>query len=36
MADEANVRKAGLKIERMEELAPGGLAKLVVARAKYE
>jgi phosphatidylethanolamine/phosphatidyl-N-methylethanolamine N-methyltransferase len=29
-----NVKKAGLEIERIEELAPGGLVKLVVARAK--
>jgi ubiquinone/menaquinone biosynthesis C-methylase UbiE len=28
-----NVRKAGLEIERIEELAPGGLVKLIVARA---
>jgi phosphatidylethanolamine/phosphatidyl-N-methylethanolamine N-methyltransferase len=27
-----NVRKAGLEIERVEELAPGGLVKLIVAR----
>jgi hypothetical protein len=30
------VRKAGLEIERIEELAPGGLVKLIVARAKDE
>jgi len=29
-----NVKKAGLEIERVEELVPGGLVKLVVARAK--
>ena len=29
-----NVRKAGLEIERIEELAPGGLVKLLVARTK--
>jgi hypothetical protein len=29
-----NVRKAGLDIERVEELAPGGLVKLIVARMK--
>ncbi len=29
-----NVRKAGLEIERVEELAPGGLVKLITARAK--
>jgi len=29
-----NVKKAGLEIERVEELAPGGLVKLMVARAK--
>jgi ubiquinone/menaquinone biosynthesis C-methylase UbiE len=29
-----NVRKAGLEIERVEELAPGGLVKLIVARTK--
>jgi ubiquinone/menaquinone biosynthesis C-methylase UbiE len=29
-----NVRKAGLAIERVEELAPGGLVKLIIARAK--
>jgi phosphatidylethanolamine/phosphatidyl-N-methylethanolamine N-methyltransferase len=29
-----NVRKAGLDIERVEELAPGGLVKLIVARTK--
>jgi phosphatidylethanolamine/phosphatidyl-N-methylethanolamine N-methyltransferase len=29
-----NVKKAGLEIERVEELAPGGLVKLIVARAK--
>ena len=28
-----NVRKAGLEIGRIEELAPGGLVKLIVARA---
>jgi hypothetical protein len=26
-----NVRKAGLEIERVEELAPGGPVKLIVA-----
>jgi phosphatidylethanolamine/phosphatidyl-N-methylethanolamine N-methyltransferase len=31
-----NVRKAGLEIERIEELAPGGLVKLIVARAMHE
>jgi ubiquinone/menaquinone biosynthesis C-methylase UbiE len=31
-----NVRKAGLEIERIEELAPGGLVQLIVARAKHE
>jgi ubiquinone/menaquinone biosynthesis C-methylase UbiE len=31
-----NVRKAGLEVERIEELAPGGLVKLIVARAKHE
>jgi ubiquinone/menaquinone biosynthesis C-methylase UbiE len=30
-----NVHKAGLEIERIEELAPGGLVKLIVARAKH-
>ncbi len=30
-----NVRKAGLEIERVEELAPGGLVKLIVARTKH-
>ncbi|MFB0537565.1 MAG: class I SAM-dependent methyltransferase [Anaerolineae bacterium] len=29
-----NVKKAGLEIERAEELAPGGLVKLIVARTK--
>jgi ubiquinone/menaquinone biosynthesis C-methylase UbiE len=29
-----NVGKAGLEIERVEELAPGGLVKLIVARTK--
>jgi len=29
-----NVRKASLEIERVEELAPGGLVKLIVARTK--
>jgi ubiquinone/menaquinone biosynthesis C-methylase UbiE len=29
-----NVAKAGLNIERIEELAPGGLVKLIAARAK--
>lgn len=29
-----NVKKAGLDIERVEELAPGGLVKLIVARTK--
>jgi ubiquinone/menaquinone biosynthesis C-methylase UbiE len=29
-----NVKKAGLEIKRVEELAPGGLVKLMVARAK--
>jgi len=29
-----NVKKAGLEIERVEELVPGGLVKLMVARAK--
>jgi ubiquinone/menaquinone biosynthesis C-methylase UbiE len=29
-----NVGKAGLEIERIEELAPGGLVKLIVARAR--
>jgi ubiquinone/menaquinone biosynthesis C-methylase UbiE len=29
-----NVRKAGLEIERVEELAPGGLVKLIVARTE--
>lgn len=29
-----NVRKAGLEIERVEELAPGGLVKLIVAQTK--
>ena len=29
-----NVRKAGLEIERVEELAPGGLVKLIVTRTK--
>lgn len=29
-----NVRKAELEIERMEELAPGGLVKLIVAQPK--
>ena len=27
-----NVKKAGLEIEQVEELAPGGLVKLVIAR----
>jgi hypothetical protein len=31
-----NVRKASLEIERIEELAPGGLVKLIVARAMHE
>ncbi len=30
---EENVRRAGLVVERVEELAPGGLVKLIVARA---
>jgi len=30
-----NVRKAGLAIDRVEELAPGGLVKLIVARTKH-
>ena len=30
-----NVRKAGLDIERVEELAPGGLVKLIVARTRH-
>jgi ubiquinone/menaquinone biosynthesis C-methylase UbiE len=30
-----NVRKAGLEIERVEELAPGGLVKLIVARTGH-
>jgi len=30
-----NVKKAGLEIERVEELAPGGLVKLIVARAQH-
>lgn len=29
-----NVEKAGLEIERVEELAPGGLVKLIVARPR--
>ena len=29
-----NVEKAGLEIERVEELAPGGLVKLIVARSR--
>ena len=29
-----NVRKAGLEIQRVEELAPGGLVKLIVAQAE--
>jgi phosphatidylethanolamine/phosphatidyl-N-methylethanolamine N-methyltransferase len=29
-----NVKKAGLEIEQVEELAPGGLVKLIVARTK--
>jgi phosphatidylethanolamine/phosphatidyl-N-methylethanolamine N-methyltransferase len=29
-----NVKKAGLEIERVEELVPGGLVKLIVARTK--
>ena len=29
-----NVKKAGLEIERVEELAPGGLVKLIVARTR--
>jgi phosphatidylethanolamine/phosphatidyl-N-methylethanolamine N-methyltransferase len=29
-----NVHKAGLEIERIEELAPGGLVKMIVARAR--
>jgi phosphatidylethanolamine/phosphatidyl-N-methylethanolamine N-methyltransferase len=29
-----NVKRAGLEIERVEELAPGGLVKLIVARTK--
>jgi ubiquinone/menaquinone biosynthesis C-methylase UbiE len=29
-----SVKKAGLEIERVEELAPGGLVKLIVARTK--
>jgi ubiquinone/menaquinone biosynthesis C-methylase UbiE len=29
-----NVKKAGLEIERVEELTPGGLVKLIVARTK--
>ena len=29
-----NVRKAGLEIEQVEELAPGGLVKLIVTRTK--
>jgi ubiquinone/menaquinone biosynthesis C-methylase UbiE len=29
-----NVKKAGLDVERVEELAPGGLVKLIVARTK--
>lgn len=31
-----NVRRAGLEIERIEELAPGGLVKLIVARGKKQ
>ena len=31
-----NVNKAGLEIERIEDLALGGLVKLIVARAKHE
>jgi phosphatidylethanolamine/phosphatidyl-N-methylethanolamine N-methyltransferase len=30
-----NVKKAGLEIERVEELAPGGLVKLIVTRTKH-
>jgi phosphatidylethanolamine/phosphatidyl-N-methylethanolamine N-methyltransferase len=30
-----NVHKAGLEIERIEELAPGGLVKMIVARARH-
>jgi ubiquinone/menaquinone biosynthesis C-methylase UbiE len=29
-----NVRRAGLSVERVEELAPGGLVKLIVARPR--
>jgi ubiquinone/menaquinone biosynthesis C-methylase UbiE len=29
-----NVRKAGLEVERIEELAPGGLVKLIATRAQ--
>lgn len=28
----ANVKRAGLAIEQVEDLAPGGLVKLIVAR----
>jgi len=31
-----NVKKAGLEIERVEELIPGGLFKLIVARTKHK
>ena len=31
-----NVRKAGLDIERIEELAPGGLVKLIVVNKGRE
>lgn len=31
-----NVKKAGLEIERVEELISGGLFKLIVARTKHE
>ncbi len=27
-----NVRRAGLSVERVDDLAPGGLVKLIVAR----
>jgi phosphatidylethanolamine/phosphatidyl-N-methylethanolamine N-methyltransferase len=30
-----SVKKAGLEIERVEELAPGGLVKLIVARTEH-
>jgi phosphatidylethanolamine/phosphatidyl-N-methylethanolamine N-methyltransferase len=30
-----NVKKAGLEVEGVEELAPGGLVKLIVARTEY-